>query len=260
MRPLRRAMQIIFQDPYSSLNPRMTVKQVIGEGLKRNARLTPAEKDGLIQETLQRVGLRPEHLNRYPHEFSGGQRQRIGIARAVILRPKLIVADEPLSALDVSIQAQVINLLENLKTDFGLSYIFISHDLSVVEHMSDRVAVMYLGQIVETGSRDQVYGAPRHPYTLALFSAAPVPAANAKQERIILKGDVPSPVNPPDGCRFHPRCGFSRDLCARKMPEVRELEPGHFVACHFPKHIEPPAKAPAVETALAENTGKGETS
>ena len=226
MRPLRHSMQIIFQDPFSSLNPRMTVKETIGEGLKLHANLAKAERNELIMETIGRVGLRPEHLDRYPHEFSGGQRQRIGIARAIILKPELVVADEPLSALDVSIQAQVINLLERLKTDFGLSYLFISHDLSVVEHISDRIAVMYLGQIVELASRNQLREFPRHPYTKALFSAVPQPRTGAKKKRIFLKGDIPSPLNPPSGCHLHPRCHYAQDICSQTIPLPRETEAG----------------------------------
>jgi len=234
MRPLRYYMQIVFQDPYSSLNPRMRVCDIIGEGLKRYANLTAGERKDSVLETMAKVGLRPEHYDRHPHEFSGGQRQRIGVARAIILNPKLVVADEPLSALDVSIQAQVINLLEKLKAEFELSYLFISHDLSVVEHISDRIAVMYVGRIVEMASRDQLFGQPHHPYTVALFSAVPIPQVGQKRQRIILKGEVPSPLNPPPGCRFHPRCSYSQTVCATETPRLEEVDSGHWVACHFP--------------------------
>ena len=233
MRPLRHAMQIVFQDPYSSLNPRLRVWDIIGEGLKRHGALKASERKEKIQEIMAKVGLRPEHYDRHPHEFSGGQRQRIGVARAIILNPELVVADEPLSALDVSIQAQVINLLEKLKVELGLSYLFISHDLSVVEHISDRVAVMYAGRIVELASRDQLFGNARHPYTRALFSAVPVPLVGSKKERIILSGEVPSPQNPPNGCRFHPRCKQAMAVCRQDAPDWEEIEDGHFAACHL---------------------------
>jgi len=233
MRPLRRDMQIIFQDPYSSLNPRMTVKEIIGEGLRKDPTIGETERKERVLDIMQKVGLRPEHYNRHPHEFSGGQRQRIGIARAIILNPELVVADEPLSALDVSIQAQVINLLEKLKEDFHLSYLFISHDLSVVEHISNRIAVMYLGKIVELASRDSLYDDPKHPYTIALLSAVPVPEVGRKKERIILKGDLPSPINPPKGCRFHNRCNHKMEVCSHLEPEWKEVKIGHFTACHL---------------------------
>jgi oligopeptide/dipeptide ABC transporter ATP-binding protein len=233
MRPLRKSMQIIFQDPYSSLNPRMTVHEIIGEGLRREVRLSRREKKEHILDIMEKVGLRPEHYNRYPHEFSGGQRQRIGIARAVVLNPQLVVADEALSALDVSIQAQTVNLLEKLKDDYRLSYLFISHDLSIVEHLSDRIAVMYLGKIVELASRDQLFDDPRHPYTISLLSAVPIPKPGRKPQRIILKGDIPSPLNPPKGCRFHTRCFRTMEVCSHLEPEWKETTDGHFTACHL---------------------------
>jgi len=233
MVPLRQKMQIIFQDPYSSLNPRMTVKDIIGEGLKRNSNMSPKERKERVLDIMAKVGLRPEHYNRHPHEFSGGQRQRIGIARAIIINPELVVADEPLSALDVSIQAQVINLLEKLKDDFRLSYLFISHDLSVVEHISNRIAVMYLGKIVELAPRDQLYDDPKHPYTRALLSAVPLPQVQRKKQRVILKGDIPSPMNPPEGCRFHTRCNRAMEVCSQLEPEWKEVEDAHFTACHL---------------------------
>jgi oligopeptide transport system ATP-binding protein len=233
MRPLRRAMQIIFQDPYSSLNPRMTVREIVGEGLRRHFQLTPKERLERVQAIMEKVGLRPEQIDRYPHEFSGGQRQRIGIARALILNPEIIVADEPLSALDVSIQAQVINLLDQIKAEFRLSFLFISHDLSVVEHISNRIAVMYLGKIVEMAPRDQLFDSPQHPYTVALLSAVPLPQVQKKSQRIILKGDIPSPLRPPSGCRFHTRCLKVMKVCSQAEPEWKELGDGHFVVCHL---------------------------
>lgn len=233
MRPLRQAMQVIFQDPYSSLDPRKTVRDIIGEGLKRHSTMNATERKERIQDTMEKVGLRPEHINRYPHEFSGGQRQRIGIARAIILNPELVVADEPLSSLDVSIQAQVINLLGHLKEEFRLSFLFISHDLNVVEHISDRIAVMYLGKIVELAPRHELYNAPKHPYTTALLSAIPLPQVRRKKGRIILKGDIPSPLHPPAGCRFHTRCYRAMEVCSRQEPEWKNLGSDHFTACHL---------------------------
>ena len=233
MRALRREMQIIFQDPYASLNPRMTVGSIIGEPLEIHKIAKGSEKEERVASLLQKVGLRAEDMRKYPHEFSGGQRQRIGIARALALNPKLIVCDEPVSALDVSIQAQVINLLEDLQAEFGLSYLFIAHNLNVVEHISNRVAVMYLGQIVELASDEELYKNPQHPYTEALLSAVPIPDPTVKKKRIILEGDVPSPINPPKGCHFHTRCMYKDKICEEVEPEFKDIGGGHWVACHF---------------------------
>ncbi|MEO8716724.1 MAG: dipeptide ABC transporter ATP-binding protein [Burkholderiales bacterium] len=234
LRQLARGMQIIFQDPYASLNPRMSVGAIVGEALTihRLAR-SAREYDERVVELLETVGLHAEHRSRYPHEFSGGQRQRIGIARALAVKPRLIVCDEPVSALDVSIQAQVINLLEDLQRQFGLAYLFIAHDLSVVEHISRRVAVMYLGRIVEIASARELYAAPKHPYTEALLSAVPIPEPDAKRKRIVLQGDVPNPMRPPDGCHFHPRCPHAMDRCRLEAPRLREISPGRMAACHL---------------------------
>ncbi|WP_067509244.1 ABC transporter ATP-binding protein [Actinoplanes sp. TFC3] len=241
LRPLRRDVQMIFQDPYSSLNPRHTVGSIISAPLQIQNIPTPNGLKSAVQDLLKLVGLNPEHYNRYPHEFSGGQRQRIGIARALALRPKLIVADEPVSALDVSIQAQVVNLLDDLQREFDLTYVFIAHDLSVVRHISDRVAVMYLGRVVEIADREQLYKNPRHPYTVALMSAVPVPdparRERAQRNRVLLTGDVPSPINPPSGCRFRTRCWKAQDICATEDPALipRLEDPAsHQTACHFP--------------------------
>jgi peptide/nickel transport system ATP-binding protein/oligopeptide transport system ATP-binding protein len=244
MRPLRREIQMIFQDPYSSLNPRQTVGAIVGAPFRLQHVKPPGGVKKAVQEILELVGLNPEHYNRYPHEFSGGQRQRIGIARTLALRPKLIVADEPVSALDVSIQAQVVNLLEDLQNELGLTYVVIAHDLSVVRHISDEVAVMYLGKVVEKAARDDLYAQPMHPYTVALMSAVPVPkpardesGRRVRRERIRLAGDVPSPLNPPPACRFHTRCWKAQEICRTQEPPLIEQMPGHQVACHFPENV-----------------------
>ncbi|MBN2146652.1 MAG: ATP-binding cassette domain-containing protein, partial [Anaerolineales bacterium] len=231
LKTTRRNMQIIFQDPYASLDPRMPVGESIVEGLKIHNIGTPRERFETAIEMLRKVGMEDYHARRYPHEFSGGQRQRIGIARALALRPKFIVADEPVSALDVSIQSQVLNILKDLQREFGLTYLFIAHNLSVVEHISDRVAVMYLGKMVEMAARDELFRNPLHPYTQALMSAIPIPDPTLKRERIILEGDVPSPLNPPGGCRFHPRCPVAMEVCGQEEPPFREVSSDHWVAC-----------------------------
>jgi oligopeptide transport system ATP-binding protein len=235
LRKIRRSMQMIFQDPYASLNPRMTVGEIVGEGLYVHQLNQGKEIQEKVDALLERVGLDPAYANRYPHEFSGGQRQRIGVARALAVNPLLLVCDEPISALDVSIQAQVVNLLEDLQSEFGLTYLFIAHDLSMVRHISQRVAVMYLGIIVELTSRNEMYLNPLHPYTQALLSAVPVPDARIerKRQRIILKGEPPSPVKPPSGCRFRTRCPMAAQICSDQKPEFREVAPDHFVACHL---------------------------
>lgn len=231
LKAVRRDMQIIFQDPYASLDPRVPIGESVMEGLHIHRIGTPKERVDIMLETLKKVGLEDYHARRYPHEFSGGQRQRIGIARALALRPRFIICDEPVSALDVSIQSQVLNILKDLQREFGLTYLFIAHNLSVVEHVSDRVAVMYLGKMVELATREEMFRQPLHPYTLALMSAIPVPNPRLKRQRTILKGDVPSPLNPPKGCRFHPRCPVALEKCAQEEPQFKELLPDHWVAC-----------------------------
>ncbi len=255
LRPLRRKMQIIFQDPFGSLNPRMPVSDIIGEGLLAQGMTDGKERNKKAEDALETVGLRRDYTRRYPHEFSGGQRQRIGIARALALDPEFVVCDEPVSALDVSIQSQVLNLLLDLRRDFNLTYLFISHNLSVVQYFSDRVGVMYLGRIVEIGSVEQLYRAPRHPYTVALLSAIPDPNPRRRKKRLVLKGDVPSPAAPPSGCRFHTRCWLRERLgnperCVTEVPQLRDLEPGHATACHFPEEID----RSVVEQAAAEQS------
>jgi oligopeptide transport system ATP-binding protein len=237
LRPLRRRMQIVFQDPYSSLNPRLTVGSILREAITVHKLASGRAADDRVAELLVRVGLSPTHAARYPHEFSGGQRQRIGIARALAVSPRLIVADEPVSALDVSIQAQVVNLLRDLQRELQLTYIFVAHDLSVVKHISDRVAVMYLGTIAELAGSAELYQHPRHPYTVSLLSAIPVPDPDRRRSRIVLRGDVPSPANPPSGCRFHTRCYMAQPVCSQEVPLLREVTPGHWSACHFAESV-----------------------
>ncbi|BDX34738.1 ABC transporter ATP-binding protein [Mycobacterium antarcticum] len=239
LRPVRRQMQMIFQDPYASLNPRKRVGQIIGEPMELHGLASGRDVHRRVQDLLDRVGLSPEHADRYPHEFSGGQRQRIGIARAIALQPKLIIADEPVSALDVSVQAQIVNLLEDLQDELGLSYLFVAHDLGVVRHVSDRVAVMYLGRIVESAPSANLYERPMHPYSNALLSAVPIPdpKLNIARERLVLEGDVPSPINPPSGCHFHTRCPWSTEECHVDDPRLAELESSHVVACHHPRNL-----------------------
>jgi oligopeptide transport system ATP-binding protein len=269
LRPLRRQMQMVFQDPYASLNPRKRVGTIVGDPLRIHRIGDRKDRKQKVQELLQAVGLSPEHYNRFPHEFSGGQRQRIGVARALALRPKLIVADEPVSALDVSIQAQMINLLEDLQKEFHLTYIFIAHDLGVVRHVSDRIAVMYLGKLVEVSPAEELYERPIMPYTEALLSAVPIPDPDLsdQRERIVLEGDVPSPINPPSGCRFHPRCRYATDICKQVEPPLVDYGNGHLAACHHPLNVDKetlaqvtasPKHTPeaADERALPEEPGK----
>lgn len=246
MKPLRREMRMIFQDPFSSLNPRFTVKDIIGEPLIIHGVAKGKEAEAIVAELMRKVGLDPSYMRRYPHEFSGGQRQRIGLARTLSLSPRLIVADEPVSALDVSVQAQVLNLLQALKNDLGLTLLFVAHDLSVVEHVSDRIAVMYVGKIVEMGTTEEIMARPLHPYTEALLSAVPSADPDIRSNRIQLQGEVPSPANPPSGCIFHPRCRYAKDVCSQEEPISQEVTPGHVVRCHFAtelhlKGIEEPA-------------------
>ena len=233
LKPVRRQMQIIYQDPHSSLNPRMTVGNLVGEPLLVHGIGTRSERKDRVCELLEAVGLTADHMKRYPHEFSGGQRQRIAIARALILQPKFVVADEPVSALDVSIQAQVLNLLEDLQKKFSLTYLFIAHNLAVVKHISTRIAVMYLGEMVELAETDDLFARPRHPYTEALISAIPVPDPDSKIDRIILQGDIPNPIHPPVGCKFHPRCRYAQPICAKEEPPMKLLGQGHYASCHF---------------------------
>ncbi len=238
MRRLRRDMQIVFQDPYASLNPRLTLKQIVGEPLIVNNVAKGRELEDRVAALLRAVGLRPEYMDRYPHAFSGGQRQRISLARALALNPKFIVADEPVSALDVSVQAQVLNLMEDLQKEFNLTYLFIAHDLSVIEHISDRVAVMYVGKLVESATTEELFANPKHPYTEALLSAVPKPDPRARTQRIVLPGEVANPANPPPGCYFHPRCRYAKEICQVEEPELREITPEHFVSCHFADELD----------------------
>ena len=237
LRKLRRRIQIVFQDPYSSLNPRMTIGNIVGEPLRIHQLCEPAETEARTAAMLRKVGLGPDHMRRYPHELSGGQRQRVGIARALISNPEMVVADEPVSALDVSIQAQVLNLIADLRQEMRLSMVMISHNMAVIQHACDRIAVMYLGQIVELAAADEIVIAPAHPYTEALVSAVPVADPTARRRRIVLQGDVPSPIDPPSGCRFHTRCPHARPQCAAEVPALREVRPGHLAACHLSKEI-----------------------
>jgi oligopeptide transport system ATP-binding protein len=256
MRPFRRQMQMIFQDPYASLNPRHRVGHIVGDPLRLHGVASGDELKRTVNGLLETVGLGPEHYNRYPHEFSGGQRQRIGIARALALRPKLIIADEPVSALDVSIQAQIINLLDDLQGDFNLTYIFVAHDLGVIRQVSDRIAVMYLGKIVELGAADEVFTHPIHPYTLSLLAALPIPdpKVNAGREPLVVEGDLPSPANPPAACRFHTRCPYATEICSEVEPELVHYGRGHWAACHHPLHREhPEAVAQTLPAAHAES-------
>ncbi len=238
MKIVRREISMVFQDPINSLNPRMTVSDIVGEPMAIHGLDTGRETEEIIVRLLERVGLRPDHLRRYPHEFSGGQRQRIGIARALSLNPQLVICDEPVSALDVSIQAQTLNLLQDLQQDFNLSYIFVAHDLSVVEHISDRIAVMYVGKIAEMATAEELYSHPLHPYTEALLSAVPKADPLYESERIVMQGDVADPSNPPSGCYFHPRCSYAQEICKLQTPEFRELKPDHFVACHRAEELD----------------------
>ncbi|MGB2954118.1 MAG: dipeptide ABC transporter ATP-binding protein [Gaiellaceae bacterium] len=261
LRPLRRQMQMVFQDPYASLNPRKRVGTIIGDPMRIHGLGDRRERKTQVQKLLERVGLSPEHYNRFPHEFSGGQRQRIGVARALALRPKLIVADEPVSALDVSIQAQMLNLLEELQDDFRLTYIFIAHDLGVVRHVSDRIAVMYLGKLVELSPAEELYERPIMPYTEALLSAVPIPDPDlsAQRERIVLQGDVPSPINPPPACRFHPRCRYATDICKQVEPPLVDYGNGHLAACHHPLNIDKETLARVTASATRAPTEQDET-
>ncbi len=239
LKAARRDIQVVFQDPYASLNPRMSVGEIVGEGLFVHGMTNRRERESAVRELLKRVGLNQQHIHRYPHEFSGGQRQRIGIARALALRPKFVVCDEPVSALDVSIQSQVLNLLSDLQDEFQLTYLFIAHNLAVVRHLSTRVGVMYHGKIVELAEADELYNNPKHPYTKALLSAIPIPDPTVRRERIVLKGDLPSPANPPSGCRFHTRCPMAQEICKVEEPPLRDVGDGHLSACHFAEDVTP---------------------
>jgi peptide/nickel transport system ATP-binding protein len=252
LRPVRREMQMIFQDPFSSLNPRMTLMDIIGEPLLVNGIGSRREREDRVAELLKLVGLRPEFLSRFPHAFSGGQRQRVGIARALALNPRLIVADEPVSALDVSVQAQILNLLMRLQNEFGLTYLFVAHDLSVVKHISDRVAVMYVGQLVELAETDALFHRPKHPYTSSLMAAIPAPDPRRRGERARLEGEVANPANPPSGCYFHPRCPYAKDICRNESPVFEEIEPGHYVRCHRAREITLKGISPADEQQLSQ--------
>lgn len=258
LKKARRNMQIVFQDPYASLDPRLPIGESIAEGLAIHKIGTPQERFEMVLAALKKVGLEDYHAMRYPHEFSGGQRQRIGIARALVLQPKFIVLDEPVSALDVSIQAQVLNILKDLQREFGLTYLFVAHNLAVVEHISDRVAVMYLGKIVELSDRESLFRDPLHPYTQALMSAIPVPNPRARRKQIVLEGDVPSPLNPPPGCSFHPRCPFAMEICARIEPDLKEVQPGRWVHCWLyqdhPEKTDVPLRQPTAENAAKADT------
>jgi oligopeptide transport system ATP-binding protein len=239
LKAARRDIQVVFQDPYASLNPRMSVGEIVGEGLYVHGMTNRREREAAVRDLLKRVGLNQQHIHRYPHEFSGGQRQRIGIARALALRPKFIVCDEPVSALDVSVQSQVLNLLSDLQDEFQLTYLFIAHNLAVVRHLSSRVGVMYLGKLAELAEADELYENPRHPYTKALLSAIPIPDPTVRRERIVLKGDLPSPANPPSGCRFHTRCPMAQEICKIEEPPLRDIGGGHLSACHFAEDVTP---------------------
>ncbi len=251
LRLLRREMQMIFQDPFSSLNPRMTLLDIVGEPLVNNGIGNRSEREERVADALKLVGLRPEFMRRYPHAFSGGQRQRIGIARALVLRPRLIVADEPVSALDVSVQAQVLNLMMELQDELDLTYLFVAHDLSVVKHISDRVAVMYVGKMVEMADSEELFAQPRHPYTAALLSSNPQPDPRARSERVVLQGEVANPANPPPGCYFNPRCSYATDICSTQAPQLTEISPDHYVSCHRAEEIELPG------VVVAESNGIG---
>lgn len=259
LRQARRNMKIVYQDPYSSLNPRMTVRQIVGEHLLVNKKATGKQLDRQVEELLDLVGLRPEYGRRYPHAFSGGQRQRIAIARALSMRPQLLICDEPVSALDVSVQAQVLKLLDQLQKQFGLSYLFVAHDLSVVENVSDHVSVMYVGQIVESAPKDRLYGSPLHPYTEALMSAVPQPDPRARKKRIVLEGELPSPAQPPSGCYFHPRCAYAQQVCTDEAPALEEIEPGHFARCHFARTLHLQGALATLETTGGNRAPRPET-